>query len=78
MFYVLIKPEHIASYQREILTKNENELPMPAFAYPIRKMQTKKGPDLYLPEDPEVKHLTDLIPATLNFLNEYAQMKEPH
>ena len=42
--YILMKREHIASYQHVMLTKNW--FPVPAFAYPVRKRLTKKGPDL--------------------------------
>ena len=41
--YVLLKPEHVASYQHALLTKNE--FPVPPFAYPTRKRLVKKGPD---------------------------------
>ena len=41
--YVLLKPEHVASYQHALLTKNE--FPVPPFAYPTRKRLMKKGPD---------------------------------
>ena len=61
--YVLLKPEHVASYQHALLTKNE--FPVPPFAYPTRKRLMKKGPDPY--EEPlDMKqlrllgeHLTD-------------------
>ena len=62
--YVLLKPEHVASYQHALLTKNE--FPVPPFAYPTRKRLTKKGPDPH--EEPlDMKqlrllgeHLTDI------------------
>ena len=61
--YVLLKPEHIASYQHALLTKNE--FPVTPFAYPTRKRLVKKGPDPY-EESLEMKelrlleeHLTD-------------------
>ena len=43
--YILMKLEHTASYQHVLLTKKS--FPVPAFAYPIRKCITKKGPDPY-------------------------------
>ena len=42
---ILMKPEHIASYQHVLLTKKS--FPVPAFAYPVRKRLIKKGPDPY-------------------------------
>ena len=41
--YVLLKSEHIASYQHALLTKHE--FPVTPFAYPVRKRLVKKGPD---------------------------------
>ena len=41
--YVLLKLEHVASYQHALLTKNE--FPVTPFAYPTRKRLVKKGPD---------------------------------
>ena len=52
--YILLKPEHIASHQRDLL--NKKSFPVPAFAYPVRKRLTKKGPDPY-EEDTDVKEL---------------------
>ena len=43
--YVLLKSEHIASYQHALLTKHE--FPVTPFAYPVRKRVVKKGPDPY-------------------------------
>ena len=62
-FYVSIKSEHIAAYQHEILTKNEFHVP--AFAYPVRKRVTKKGPDTALLDDPEIKALNDLAATNI-------------
>ena len=64
VFYVLIKSEHIASYQHEILTKDE--FPAPASAYPVRNALTKKGPDPSLLKDPEMKALTELVASTMD------------
>ena len=52
--YVLSKPEHVASYQHTLL--NKKGFPVPAFAYPVRKRLTKKGPDPY-EEDTDMKEL---------------------
>ena len=52
--YILMKPEHIASYQDVLLTKKS--FPVPACAYPVRKLLTKKGPDPY-EEDTDMKGL---------------------
>ena len=52
--YILMKPEHIASYQHVLLTKKS--FPVPAFAYPVRKRLIKKGPDPY-EEDADMKEL---------------------
>ena len=41
--YVPLRNEHIASYQRVLLTKNA--FSVPALTYPVRKRLTKKGPD---------------------------------
>ena len=57
MLYVLIELEHIASYQHEILTKNE--FLVLAFAFPVRKQLTKKGPDRSPLEDPEMQAWSD-------------------
>ena len=62
--YVLLKSEHVASYQHALLTKND--FPVTPFAYPTRKRLVKKGPDLH--EEPlDMKklrllgeHLTDM------------------
>ena len=43
--YILLKPEHIASYHHVLL--NKKCFPVPAFAYPVRKRLIKKGPDPY-------------------------------
>ena len=48
MTFILMRLEHNASYQRV--------LPIPAFAYPVRKRLTKKGPDPY-EEDVDMKEL---------------------
>ena len=48
--YVLLKTEHIASYQHTLLKKKG--IPVPAFAYPVRKRLIKKGPDPYDPGCP--------------------------
>ena len=52
--YILMKPEHMASYQHVLLTKKS--FPVPAFAYPVRKRLMKKGPDPY-EEDTDMKEL---------------------
>ena len=52
--YILMKPEHIASYQHVLLTKKS--FPVPAFAHPVRKRLTKKGTDPY-EEDTDMKEL---------------------
>ena len=41
--YVLLKSEHVASYQHALLSKND--FPVTPFAYPTRKRLVKKGPD---------------------------------
>ena len=64
VFYVLTKSEHIASYQHQILTKNE--FPVPAFAYPVRKRLLKTGPDPSLLENPERKILNELGANTMD------------
>ena len=58
-----MKPEHIAAYQRVLLTKKS--FPVPAFAYPIRKRLTKKGPDPY-EEDADMKDLRMCADETLD------------
>ena len=50
--YILLKPKHIASYQHVLL--NKKSFPVPAFAYPVRKRLTKKGPHPY-EEDTDMK-----------------------
>ena len=52
--YILLKPEHIASYQHVLL--NKKSFPVPAFAYPARKRLIKKGPDPS-EEDTDMKEL---------------------
>ena len=52
--YILLKPEHIASYQHVLL--NKKCFPVSAFAYPVRKRLIKKGPDPY-EEDEDMKEL---------------------
>ena len=52
--YILLKPEHIASYQHVLV--NKKFFPVPAFAYPVRKRLIKKGPDPY-EEDTDMKEL---------------------
>ena len=52
--YILMKPEHIASYQHVLLTNKS--FPVPTFAYPVRKRLMKKGPDPY-EEDTDMKEL---------------------
>ena len=52
--YILMRPEHIASYQRVLLTKHF--FPAPACAYLGGKRLTKKGPDPYA-EDMDMKEL---------------------
>ena len=54
MTCILLKPEHIASYQHVLL--NKKSFPIPAFAYPVRKRLIKKGPDSY-EEDTDMKEL---------------------
>ena len=65
--YILMKPEHIASYQHVLLTKKS--FPVPAFAYPfaypVRKRLTKKGPDPY-EEDVDMKELRTCADETLD------------
>ena len=52
--YVFLKPEHTASYQHTLL--NKKDFPVPAFAYPVRKRLTTKGPDPY-EEDTDMREL---------------------
>ena len=52
--YIMLKSEHIASYQHVLL--NKKNFPVPAFAYPVRKRLTEKGPDPY-EEDMDMKEL---------------------
>ena len=59
---ILMKPERIVAYQHVLLTKKP--FPVPAFAYPIRKRLTKKGPDPY-PEDADMKDLRMCAEETL-------------
>ena len=61
--YILMKPEHIAAYQHVLLTKKS--FPVPAFADPIRKRLTKKGPDSY-EEDADMKDLRMCADETLD------------
>ena len=58
-----MKSEHIASYQRVLLTKKS--FLVPAFAYPVRKRVTKKGPDPY-EEDVDTKDLWTCADETLD------------
>ena len=61
--YILMRPEHIASYQHTFLTKHS--VPVPAFAYPVRKRLTKKGPDPY-EEDVGMKELRECADEALD------------
>ena len=61
--YVLLKPEHIASYQHTLLDKKG--FPIPAFACPVRKRVTKQGPDPY-EEDTDMKELRLCADATMD------------
>ena len=61
--YILMKPEHTAAYQHVLLTKKS--LPVPAFAYPVRKRITKKGPESY-EEDVDMKDLQTCAEETLD------------
>ena len=61
--YILMKPDHIASYQHVLVTKKS--LPAQAFAYPVRKRLTKKGPDPY-EDDVDMKGLWTCAEETLD------------
>ena len=59
MTYILMRREHIASYQHVLLTKNSFPV------YPTRKRLTKKGPDPY-EEDVDTKELRTCADETLD------------
>ena len=58
-----MQSEHIASYHHVLLTKHS--FPVRAFAYPVRKRFTKKGPDPF-PEDEDVKELRECADEALD------------
>ena len=55
--YILKRSEYVASYQRVMLTKHS--FPVTAFAFPVRKRLTKKGPDP-MRQDPDMKDFANV------------------
>ena len=61
--YILMRPEHIASYQHVLLTKTL--FSGPSLCLSVRKRVTKKGPDPY-EEDVDMKELRTCADETLD------------
>ena len=77
--YVLLKPEHIASYQHTVL--NKKGFPVRAFAYPVRECLITKGPDPY-EDDTDMKELRlcagDTMDAKLSLPSRAPKVWEQH